>query len=42
MHTVEINDDVVNWDKIKNVIDSIEQLKEKTDSQNQSKKKKNK
>ena len=42
MHTVEITDDVVNWKKIKNVIDYIEQLKEKTDSQNQSKKKKKK
>jgi hypothetical protein len=39
MHTVEITDDVVNWNKIKNVIDYIERLKEKIDSQKQSKKK---
>jgi len=39
MHTIEITDDVVNWDKIKNVIDYIEQLKEKIERQKQSQKK---
>jgi len=42
MHTVEITDDVVNWDKIKNVIDYVERLKENIDRQHQSKKKKKK
>jgi len=41
MHTVEITEDVVKWDKIKNVINYIERLKEKIDRQKQSKKKKN-
>ena len=40
MHTIEVTDHVVNWDKIKNVIDYIERLKEKVDRQNQSSKKK--
>ncbi len=39
MHTIEVTDEVLNWDKIKNVIDYIERLKEKVDRQNQSKKK---
>ena len=30
MHTVEITDDVINWNKIKNVIDYIERLSSKT------------
>jgi hypothetical protein len=42
MHTVEITDHVVHWDKIKNVIDYIERLKEKIDRQNQSLRKKKK
>lgn len=42
MHTVEITDDVVNWDKIRNVIDYIERLKEKIDRQSVPKKKKKK
>jgi hypothetical protein len=29
MHTVEVTDDVINWDKIKNVIDYIERLSNK-------------
>jgi hypothetical protein len=40
MHTIEITDDVLNWDKIKNVIDYIERLKEKVDRQSKGKKKK--
>ena len=40
MHTVEITDNVVKWDKIKNVINYIERLKEKIDRQKQSVKKK--
>lgn len=40
MHTIEITDDVLNWDKIRNVIDYIERLEEKINRQNQSKKKK--
>lgn len=40
MHTIEVTDDVLNWGKIKNVIDYIERLKEKVDRQKQSKKKK--
>lgn len=33
MHTIEVTEDVLNWDKIKNVIDYIERLKEKADRQ---------
>jgi hypothetical protein len=41
MHTIEITDDVLNWDKIRNVIDYIERLKEKVDRRNQNKKSSN-
>lgn len=40
MHTVEIADEVTEWDKIKNVINYIERLKERVDRQKQSQKKK--
>ena len=38
MHTIEVTDDVVNWGKIKNVIDYIERLNEKVDRQRKKKK----
>jgi len=31
MHTNEITDEVLKWDKIKNVIDYIDRLKEKSE-----------
>ena len=31
MHTNEITDDVLEWPKIKNVIDDVERLKDKTE-----------
>ena len=39
MHTIEITDEVVEWKKIRNVIDYIERLKAKVDKQKKSKRK---